>query len=159
MDSSGDDLDDNELFYHTIGSHFNVIFKFLVGISINLTSSAHLIQLINFMMKPQVLIWFSTIFGLILFFHSFDFCFDFFHRLLSYQWLKEHRLPYKISSQDNSHVESLKLKNIGIYALKGRRPKMEDTFSYLDESERYGLKMFGVFDGHGGDVSCYLTFF
>lgn len=39
-----------------------------------------------------------------------------------------------------------------VYALKGRRPKMEDRFSVLAD-EGSGIALYGIFDGHGGEVS------
>ncbi|CAG2107004.1 unnamed protein product, partial [Medioppia subpectinata] len=35
----------------------------------------------------------------------------------------------------------------------GRRPKMEDKFTYVNDSQRLGIEYWAVFDGHGGDVS------
>ena len=37
----------------------------------------------------------------------------------------------------------------GVHLLQGRRPYMEDTFSTLEENPAL---LFGVYDGHGGDV-------
>ena len=42
--------------------------------------------------------------------------------------------------------------NCCVYALKGRRPKMEDRFSVIVDKES-GISLFGVFDGHGGEVN------
>lgn len=43
--------------------------------------------------------------------------------------------------------------NLGIYAIRGRRAKMEDMFDYVDQIDKLGIELFGVFDGHGSDVS------
>ncbi len=53
-------------------------------------------------------------------------------------------------------INELKGNCVGIYALQGRRPKMEDRFSYINDSARLGLEYWAVFDGHGGDVCLYL---
>lgn len=55
--------------------------------------------------------------------------------------------------QDSYH---LKKGNVGVYAIRGRRAKMEDMFDYVDERQRLGIELFGVFDGHGSDVSLVL---
>jgi hypothetical protein len=49
-------------------------------------------------------------------------------------------------------INELKGNCVGIYALQGRRPKMEDKFSYVNDSATLGLEYWAVFDGHGGDV-------
>lgn len=52
--------------------------------------------------------------------------------------------------QDSSELRD---GNVGVYAIRGRREKMEDMFDYVDERSRLGVQLFGVFDGHGSDVS------
>lgn len=47
--------------------------------------------------------------------------------------------------------------NCCVYALKGRRPKMEDRFSVISDKET-GICLYGIFDGHGGEVIDYLYF-
>ena len=36
---------------------------------------------------------------------------------------------------------------------KAEDPKMEDKFTYVNDSEKLGIEYWAVFDGHGGDVS------
>lgn len=43
--------------------------------------------------------------------------------------------------------------NVGMYALQGRRSTMEDRFTIVDNLEQTCISLYGVFDGHGGDVS------
>lgn len=48
--------------------------------------------------------------------------------------------------------------NCCVYALRGRRPKMEDRFSVITDKDS-GISLYGIFDGHGGEVidfSCLL---
>lgn len=67
------------------------------------------------------------------------------------------RTDPRISSFFTSGLqESYHLKqgsNMGIYAIRGRRGKMEDMFDYVNEIDKLGVELFGVFDGHGSDVS------
>lgn len=44
-------------------------------------------------------------------------------------------------------------KNIGVYAIKGRRSQMEDRFVIKSNIMNTGISLFAVFDGHGGEVS------
>lgn len=39
------------------------------------------------------------------------------------------------------------------YALQGRRPHMEDRFNIVSDIEQTGISLFGIFDGHGGEVN------
>ena len=45
--------------------------------------------------------------------------------------------------------------NIGLYAIQGRRQHMEDRFNVVDDLEHTGsgTSIYGIFDGHGGEVS------
>lgn len=43
--------------------------------------------------------------------------------------------------------------NVGVYALQGRRAGMEDRFTFVNQLEPSGTSIYGVFDGHGGEVS------
>lgn len=46
----------------------------------------------------------------------------------------------------------MQAKGAGVFALQGRRPRMEDRFSMLSD-EPHDLHLYGVFDGHGGEVA------
>lgn len=54
-------------------------------------------------------------------------------------------------------VEKVKIEDtwndIGVYAAKGKRSKMEDTFMAYENAWGTGASFFGVFDGHTGTVS------
>jgi len=43
--------------------------------------------------------------------------------------------------------------NVGVYALQGRRATMEDRFTFVNKLEHTNTSLYGVFDGHGGEVS------
>lgn len=53
-------------------------------------------------------------------------------------------------------VHEMRRGHIGGYGLKGRRPKMEDRMAVRDDLGELSMHMYGVFDGHGGDVSVRL---
>jgi protein phosphatase 1L len=46
----------------------------------------------------------------------------------------------------------LKKDNVAIYAIQGRRPHMEDRFNVVNDLEHTRTSLYGVFDGHGGEV-------
>ena len=41
---------------------------------------------------------------------------------------------------------------VGVYSIQGRRPHMEDRFNVV-ELEQIDTSIYGVFDGHGGQVT------
>ena len=185
-----DDLDDYELFWSTIVSHFRLVSKSVVNLSqlsVNwptvsvpsvsaLSHSTH--RLVTFVMRPQSLAFVALVLILAIICHTFEY------------WLKSmtrstinllKRLNFGISlastafttllpnvecitrlSTDNV-IQELKDNCVGVYAIQGRRPKMEDKFSYFNDSEKLGIEYWSVFDGHGGDVSlilfCFVFYF
>lgn len=44
-------------------------------------------------------------------------------------------------------------KNVGLYAIKGRRSQMEDRYVIKTNIMDTGISLFAIFDGHGGEVS------
>lgn len=47
----------------------------------------------------------------------------------------------------------LRKDRVGAYAIQGRRPHMEDRFNVITDLEHTNTSIYGVFDGHGGEVS------
>jgi len=45
----------------------------------------------------------------------------------------------------------LRKETIGVYSIQGRRPHMEDRFNVVD-LEQNNTSIYGVYDGHGGEV-------
>lgn len=57
-----------------------------------------------------------------------------------------------------SKTWELKSNNVAVYSIQGRRDHMEDRFEVLtDIVNKSHPSIFGVFDGHGGEVRCLLT--
>lgn len=52
-----------------------------------------------------------------------------------------------------------KEKNVAAYSIKGRRPHMEDRFQVHQGVNGSKISLFGIFDGHGGEVTWYIFFF
>ncbi len=46
----------------------------------------------------------------------------------------------------------LKKGNVGVFAIQGRRPHMEDRFNVVNNLEHTQTSIYGIFDGHGGEV-------
>lgn len=70
--------------------------------------------------------------------------------------------PKTIFSYCSSLSDSLPLPNVGIAAMQGRRPTMEDThlavsFSFISAKTNIEASLYGIFDGHGGkEASSFL---
>jgi len=45
----------------------------------------------------------------------------------------------------------LRKDTIGVYSIQGRRPHMEDRFNVVD-LDQINASVYGVYDGHGGEV-------
>jgi protein phosphatase 1L len=58
-----------------------------------------------------------------------------------------------ITSQKSKASWELIKENVGVYAIQGRRPHMEDRFNVITNLEHTNTSTYGIFDGHGGDVS------
>ena len=47
----------------------------------------------------------------------------------------------------------LKKEHVAVFAIQGRRPHMEDRFNIVTELDHTDASIYGVFDGHGGEVN------
>lgn len=47
----------------------------------------------------------------------------------------------------------LKRDNAAVFAIQGRRQHMEDRFNVVTDLEHTGASIYGIFDGHGGEVT------
>jgi protein phosphatase 1L len=67
------------------------------------------------------------------------------------QWF-ETGFRHQAEQADPNGPWSYKRDNIAVYAVKGRRPTMEDRFSIVDDESNNGKRFLGfaVYDGHGG---------
>jgi len=57
-----------------------------------------------------------------------------------------------VTAQKTRASWELKKGNVGVYAIQGRRPHMEDRFNVVTQLEHTGTSIYGIFDGHGGEV-------
>lgn len=52
----------------------------------------------------------------------------------------------------------IKGSRVGVFAVRGRRGKMEDMFDYVNQTDGLGIELYGVFDGHGSEVTPFPRF-
>lgn len=87
----------------------------------------------------------------LLLYHSCTFIQGFFRKFFKSKFRKVLLIDSVDLLGDRDSWELIK-DNCYVYALKGRRPKMEDRFSVIKDKES-GISLYGVFDGHGGEVN------
>jgi len=51
----------------------------------------------------------------------------------------------------------LKKNNVGVFAIQGRRNQMEDRFNVVSNLELCDTSVYGIFDGHGGEVCSQIS--
>ena len=62
---------------------------------------------------------------------------------------------YQVSELQNDDVKPywhFSYRNVGVYAIQGRRAEMEDRFNVVVELQQSNTSLYGIFDGHGGQV-------
>ena len=59
-------------------------------------------------------------------------------------------------SDPNKFSWEFKSSNVAAYSIQGRRPHMEDRFRIHNNGSKVSL--YGIFDGHGGDVSILIIY-
>ncbi|KAK2142016.1 hypothetical protein LSH36_1004g00083 [Paralvinella palmiformis] len=63
----------------------------------------------------------------------------------------------EITSERSKASWELRKDNVGVYAIQGRRPYMEDRFNVVTDLERTKASIYGIFDGHGGEFAADFT--
>ena len=58
-----------------------------------------------------------------------------------------------ISAEKTKASWELRKDHVGVFAIQGRRPHMEDRFNVVTDLEHTNTSIYGIFDGHGGEVS------
>ncbi|XP_055937745.1 protein phosphatase 1L-like [Argiope bruennichi] len=96
-----------------------------------------------------------TIFAIITFAFILYQSIELLRRFLSYYFsarVKRSLLVNTVQFIRDRDTWELKEENCCVYAVKGRRPKMEDRFSVIQDKET-GVCLYGIFDGHGGEFA------
>ena len=62
----------------------------------------------------------------------------------------------RVNAQRTRASWELRRDNVGVFAIQGRRPYMEDRFNVVSELEHTDTSIYGIFDGHGGEVLLFI---
>ena len=152
-----DELEDR-LFYQSFTTHMRLMSKFVVGLPLNLSHLNHFWRLFRlYVLKPEVLLIGALIIIVCIYIQAVE--------VWSRSLVNKLRLSLSRSGQSriqksqffNDDLESsswdIKEETVALYAVQGRRPKMEDRFVVSKNINGTGVSLFAVFDGHGGEVS------
>lgn len=155
-----DELEDRIL-YQTYVSHMKIMSKIIWSFPLNfspISYSNNVWRMLRiYLSKPEIIICGAVILLIFLYMQAVE--------IWSRNFLG--RLQYTINKTGRNKAEDLsffgagdaekswqmKIGHIAAYAIKGRRPKMEDRFVINDDINKTGVGLFAVFDGHGGEFA------
>ena len=147
-----DELED-KLIYHTFISHMKLMSKFMMSISLNSYFSYSWRMIRSYILKPEVLLFSILLFLLLLYLQNLDFrTRSIFKRIgLTLGESSTFGNIHSPSRNGNSEWE-YNAENVAVYAIQGRRPRMEDRFVVNENFQDTGVSLYAIFDGHGGEV-------
>nr|BAN20587.1 protein phosphatase type 2c [Riptortus pedestris] len=152
-----DELEDR-IFYQSYVTHMKLISKFLVGLPLNSSHFSHFWRLLRFyLLKPEVLFIGGILIIVFIYIQAVE--------VWSRSFVSKLRLSLGRSAQ--SRIQKAQFLNgdvdgttwdfqeeyVAVYAVQGRRPKMEDRFIINKNINGTGVSLFAVFDGHGGEFA------
>ena len=158
MDVRNDEIEDFDIISNTISSpHSTLASKLLLKLTFNWTTLA------LFVMRPETFAFITALIVVFCLSHTFDLWSTVLtERLSRTSWL---RFLVSVKNPTDSSVAAalfstglddkyeVRGARVGIFAVRGRRGKMEDMFDYVNHTEGLGVELYGVFDGHGSEVS------
>lgn len=158
-----DELED-EVYYQTLISHLRLLSRF-VTVSKNNAMLNHLVRSLRFYLwKPETVAVALAVVVLLIFRQSYEVWYtNFLGRLLPAA-SKKLRLGDAFATGHRANLFmniagggdwkgktwELERQRANVYAIQGRRPRMEDRFSVLVDEDT-GIALYGIFDGHGGE--------
>jgi len=153
-----DDIHEDKLIYQVYLSHMKLLTSKFTSAK-NKVNSFHMMwkyfQL--YIVKPEVIFFLIFLLCLLVFsgnlFLSANGFFKKINRNLSF--VGYNNLQQLLADEKDALSKNWKFedKNIGVYAIKGRRSQMEDRFVIKSNIMETGISLFAIFDGHGGEVS------
>lgn len=140
-----------------LSHHMKFLSKAMLSSPLSWSSLTWVLRCLKiYLLKPETLLFGLCLVVLFVFFHSVEL------------WLKAAvgriqlaaRMPASAAGRSSlplfgSGAEriswELRQGSAGVYAVQGRRPKMEDRFSVITRVPESDVALYGVFDGHGGE--------
>ncbi|XP_053692977.1 protein phosphatase 1L [Sabethes cyaneus] len=153
-----DELEDKILYQTFFKSHMKLLSKFAVGVSPFNSSVGYVWKVMRvYLLKPEVLIAGLLIFVFVLYLQASEvWSRGFIGRISSSFGLTKGTRAGKLAlltSAAEKHSWEEKGGNSAVYAVQGRRPRMEDRFVIDENLNDTGISLYAIFDGHGGEFA------
>lgn len=153
-----DDKIEDKIIYQVYLAHMKLFSSKLTLVKNKFNSFYNMWKYIQFyIVKPEVLFILALILCLLIFsgnlFQSTHGLFKKLNRSLSHIGLNNFQQLINDEKDALSKNWKFQGKNVGLYAIKGRRSQMEDRYVINTNIMDTGISLFGIFDGHGGEVS------
>lgn len=154
-----DELEDKILYQTFFKSHMKLLSKFAVGVSPLNSSVGYVWKVMRvYLLKPEVLVAGLLIFVFVLYLQASEvWSRGFIGKIssglgLSRGATRSGKLAL-LTSAAEKHSWDDKRSTSAVYAVQGRRPRMEDRFVIDENINGTGISMFAIFDGHGGEFA------
>lgn len=153
-----DELEDKILYQTFFKSHMKLLSKFAVGVSPLNSSVGYVWKVMRvYLLKPEVLIAGLLIFVFVLYLQASEvWSRGFIGKISSSFGLSKGTRTGKLAlltSAAEKHSWEDKRGTTAVYAVQGRRPRMEDRFVIDENINHTGISLFAIFDGHGGEYA------
>lgn len=153
-----DELEDKILYQTFFKSHMKLLSKFAVGVSPLNSSVGYVWKVMRvYLLKPEILIAGLLIFVFVLYLQASEvWSRGFIGKISSSFGLAKSTRSGKLAllaSAAEKHSWEEKRSTSAVYAVQGRRPRMEDRFVIDEDISNTGISLFAIFDGHGGEFA------
>ncbi|XP_055550319.1 protein phosphatase 1L isoform X1 [Wyeomyia smithii] len=153
-----DELEDKILYQTFFKSHMKLLSKFAVGVSPFNSSVGYVWKVMRvYLLKPEILIAGLLIFVFVLYLQASEvWSRGFIGRISSSIGLTKGTRAGKLAllaSAAEKHSWEEKAGSSAVYAVQGRRPRMEDRFVIDENLNNTGISLYAIFDGHGGEFA------
>lgn len=150
-----DELEDRVL-YQTYLSHMKLLSRFSIGVPFN-SPASYLWKMVRlYLFRSEVIAFALTIFIFFMYLQTIDLWSRALVSRLSHVVTPlnaVHRLKLMEPSEADKQSWELRGSKSAAYAIKGRRPHMEDRFIINEDINGTGISLFAIFDGHGGEFA------
>lgn len=149
-----DELED-KILYQTYLSHMKLLSKCGVGLPLNTALLSYMWKMIRlYILRPETVILSAILIVILLYLQTIDVWTRSLFARLTFNLDKSFTGSRYVGSGKPYGGQSWELKesNIAVYAVQGRRLKMEDRFVISEDINKTGISVFAIFDGHGGEV-------
>ncbi|XP_053957303.1 protein phosphatase 1L isoform X1 [Anastrepha ludens] len=153
-----DELED-KVFYQAYVSHMKILSKFAVGFSSINSPLAYIWKLCRlYVLRPEVIFFGVILFIFLIYLQAVDAWSRGILGRLQTTFGRQRANRMKMTSEVSGHGDYECWEEVrqqsAVYALLGRRPRMEDRYIIEENiNNNTGISFFAIFDGHGGEFA------